>query len=128
MHDIHLSSSITGYSNPSLSSIIEIAFLGHIEKQAEHPQHSLFVLYKTGFSFIIFCILTNIENEAQSIIHNYFITLCWLPPRIFDSSLIIFFIFIFILLLNDNFIGVDTYFFSNSSKLSLCISLKNVSL
>ena len=40
-----------GYSNPSESAIIEIAFVGHIEKQAEQPQQSYFVWYNVGVGF-----------------------------------------------------------------------------
>ena len=48
---MHLSSSITGYKNPSSSSIIDIASFGQTAMHAEHPQHSLLSLNKTGISF-----------------------------------------------------------------------------
>ena len=49
---IHSSSLITGYSNPSLSATIDIAFFGQIIAQAAQPQQSDFLSNNIGVFFI----------------------------------------------------------------------------
>ena len=50
---MHLASSITGYTKPSSSGFIVIAWVGQTLEQAVHPEHSVFCFMSTLNLFII---------------------------------------------------------------------------